>query len=259
MDELISLEKEYPYLVMQSSPTQKVGSFSSTKFEKVVHETKMLSLQNAFNKNDLDNFIKNVEEFNVNRFCVEPKIDGLSISLIYENGKLKRAITRGDGFVGEDVTENVMQIKSIPHEIANLGKLIIRGEIFLPIENFIKINKDRTEKGEKIFANPRNAASGTIRQLDKNVVKERELDAFFYQLISESYVKTQYDSIETLNDLGFKTNELTSVVDADSVFDRVETIFGLRQDLDYEIDGVVIKVNEIDKHGEIGYTNKFPK
>ena len=265
LQELFELEKENPEFITNDSPTQSVGSLKSSSFKKVDHKIKMLSLKNAFGKDDLLHFDKQIKDFENNfSYFVEPKIDGISISLKYNNGILIQGLTRGDGVVGEDITENVKQLFNIPLIIKHQGPLEVRGEIYLPITNFKKINEEKLENGEKIFANPRNAAAGTMRQLDLNVVKERALKLFCYFALNyetgNQEWSSQKETIEKLNLLGFPITKISSEAkDIKKVIERINIISESKDKLDYEIDGVVIKVNEYDLYNKIGSTSKFPK
>lgn len=266
--ELFQLEKEFPELVTPDSPTQTVGAgdvfIKSSTFEKTQHEISMLSLDNAFDENDLLDFDRKVRDESSNfTYFVEPKIDGLSISLIYKNGLLSKAITRGDGAVGEDVTNNAKQIPSIPTSIDFQGDITIRGEIFMPDESFARVNHERELNGEELFANPRNAASGTMRQLNPLIVRSRGLKMFAYwaMIDSDNYAfETQEDTINNLSKLGFTTTDISKKAnDINGVLKAIDAITHIRDDIDYEIDGIVIKVNESSLYEEIGYTSKFPK
>ncbi|QBQ07336.1 NAD-dependent DNA ligase [Spiroplasma gladiatoris] len=263
-NELLELEKNNPALITIDSPTQRVGGIVLDKFEKYKHQTPMLSLANAFNQKDLKNFndqiYKEIENNNYN-FFVEPKIDGLSISLIYKKGKLHKAVTRGDGIYGEDVTSNVKTIKSIPLVINDKDSYVeIRGEIFLSKKEFEKINKQRQLDEEPLFANPRNAAAGTIRQLDSNIAASRNLDAYLYYFMNRQKVETHLDSLEYLKKLKFKVNELGKLCNSiEEVIEHINFISEQRLQLNYEIDGVVIKINNFDLYEKVGYTSKFPK
>lgn len=260
MKELISLENEYPDLKTQDSPTQRVGGEVSEKFEKVKHDIPMLSLDNVFSYDELREFDKKIKKA-VNRytFTVDLKIDGLSVSIKYENGYYKRAATRGNGVLGEDITENVKTIKSIPLKINYLEPLEVRGEIFLSKKNFSKINDEKLKNNEELFKNPRNAAAGSVRQLDPKIVAKRNLDVFVYYgygLQSQNH----YEIIQELKRIGFKVNKNTVFCkDIEEVIEFIEKVRDFKSQLDYEIDGVVIKVNEIELYNEIGYTSKFPK
>ncbi|WP_338985300.1 NAD-dependent DNA ligase LigA [Spiroplasma endosymbiont of Diplazon laetatorius] len=264
LNELINLEKQYPELLTQDSPSQKVGGIVMDKFEKYKHKQPMLSLSNAFNKNDLINFddqiLKEIENKNYN-FFVEPKIDGLSISLIYKKGNLFKGVTRGDGVYGEDVTSNVKTIKSIPLSISDKRDYVeIRGEVFLSKNEFEKINKQRQNNDEEIFANPRNAAAGTLRQLDSSIAASRKLDAYLYYFMDREQFHTHSESLDYLDKMNFKVNKLGKICNnIDEVYEHIEFIQSQRELLDYEIDGVVIKVNDFDLYEKVGYTAKSPK
>ena len=248
------------------SPTEKIGGIASEKFSKVRHRVPMLSLSNTYNISEIEDFDKRVKKIiDVKKkidYVLELKLDGLSISLIYENGVLKQGITRGDGQIGEDVTENIMEIESIPKKLKEPISLEVRGEVILPISEFGRINQEREDEGEDVFANPRNAAAGTIRQLDKSIVKERKLDCYLYYLVNaEEYgMKTQKESIEYIEKLGFKT---TKIFELYNDFGKLEKAIDVwktkREKLDYETDGLVIKVNEFEHYDELGYTTKSPR
>ena len=248
------------------SPTEKIGGIASEKFSKVRHRVPMLSLSNTYNISEIEDFDKRVKKIiDVKKkidYVLELKLDGLSISLIYENGVLKQGITRGDGQIGEDVTENIMEIESIPKKLKEPISLEVRGEVILPISEFGRINQEREDEGEDVFANPRNAAAGTIRQLDKSIVKERKLDCYLYYLVNaEEYgMKTHKESIEYIEKLGFKT---TKIFELYNDFGKLEKAIDIwrtkREKLDYETDGLVIKVNEFEHYDELGYTTKSPR
>ena len=264
---LKEMEKEYPALLeIDDSPTEKIGGTASNKFSKVEHKVPMLSLSNTYNIAEIEDFDKRVKKI-INfsekiEYILELKLDGLSISLIYENGNLTRAVTRGDGKIGEDVTENIMEIESIPKKLKEPISLEVRGEIILPIQNFNKINEEREENGEEVFANPRNAASGTIRQLDSTIVSKRGLDCYLYYLVNaENYgIKTHLESIRFIEKLGFKT---TKVFEKYSDFKTLEKSIEKwrikREKLDYETDGLVIKINDFSFYETLGYTTKSPR
>ena len=264
---LKEMEKEYPALLeIDVSPTEKIGGTASNKFSKVEHKVPMLSLSNTYNIAEIEDFDKRVKKI-INfsekiEYILELKLDGLSISLIYENGNLTRAVTRGDGKIGEDVTENIMEIESIPKKLKEPISLEVRGEIILPIQNFNKINEEREENGEEVFANPRNAASGTIRQLDSTIVSKRGLDCYLYYLVNaENYgIKTHLESIKFIEKLGFKT---TGIFEEYSDFKTLEKSIEKwrikREKLDYETDGLVIKINDFSFYETLGYTTKSPR
>ena len=248
--ELKELEEKYPEYKEKNSPTEIVGatSLKETKFQKVAHKKPMLSLSNSYNEGDISDFIERVkkllpEEKNL-AYALELKLDGLSLSIQYEEGKLVRAVTRGDGTVGEDVTENILEIESIPKILKEKVSIEIRGEVVLPLSKFEELNKKRMENGEEVFANPRNAAAGTLRQLDSSIIKERGLDAYFYFLVdAQNYgVKTHSESIEYLAKLGIKTTGVCEVLkNSSELISRIEYWGEKRESLDYETDGMVIE------------------
>ena len=264
---LKEMEKEYPALLeIDGSPTEKIGGTASNKFSKVEHKVPMLSLSNTYNIAEIEDFDKRVKKI-INfsekiEYILELKLDGLSISLIYENGNLTRAVTRGDGKIGEDVTENIMEIESIPKKLKEPISLEVRGEIILPIKNFNKINEEREENGEEVFANPRNAASGTIRQLDSTIVSKRGLDCYLYYLVNaENYgIKTHLESIKFIEKLGFKTTGIfEEYSDFKTLEKSIEKWRTKREKLDYETDGLVIKINDFSFYETLGYTTKSPR
>ena len=277
MRELKQLEQEYPELLKneengESSPTEKIGGTASEKFSKVRHRVPMLSLSNTYNISEIEDFDKRIKKIilseNVKEhskeleYILELKLDGLSISLIYENGVLVQAVTRGDGQVGEDVTENIMEIKTIPKKLKKNISLEVRGEIILPISSFNRINQEREDDGEDVFANPRNAASGTIRQLDKTIVAERGLDCYLYYLVNaENYgINNHLESIEYIEKLGFKTTKIfEKYTDFKELEKSIDKWHNDRKKLDYETDGLVIKVNNFALYETLGYTTKSPR
>ena len=276
MRELKQLEQEYPELLENSenSPTKKIGGTASEKFSKVRHRTPMLSLSNTYNISEIEDFDKRVKKIilsqidenkNNNKnleYILELKLDGLSISLIYENGEFVQAVTRGDGQVGEDVTENIKEILSIPKKLKESVSLEVRGEIILPISNFNRINQEREDDGEDVFANPRNAASGTIRQLDKTIVADRGLDCYLYYLVNaENYgINTHLESIEYIKNLGFQTTGVfEKYTDFTELEKSIDKWHDKRKTLDYETDGLVIKVNNFSLYETLGYTTKSPR
>lgn len=261
--ELQALEQEYPQYISAHSPTQRVGGKLLDGFSKVVHKRAMLSLSNAYNLEDLLAFASRIEkEVGKVDYVVELKIDGLAMSIHYENGIYQQAVTRGDGTQGEDVSENVRLIKSIPMQIPCLTPLELRGEVFMPKASFDAINEVKAANNEELFANPRNAAAGTIRQLDTSIVAQRKLDAFWYQLGNDDMYEMQYhsDVLSFFKENGFKVNDKCKVYDSmHSVYAYIEQISEMRNDFPYEIDGIVIKVNNIEKQHQLGYTAKTPK
>ena len=268
---LEKLEKENPQFANELSPSVNVGSsLKDTKFEKVTHKSPMLSLSNSYNIGDIEDFMKRAEKIILQErsgktkidYVLEVKLDGLSISVTYEKGKLVKAVTRGDGIIGEDVTENVMQIKSVPKFLKENIDIEVRGEIVLPISKFHELNKKRMEEGEEIFANPRNAASGTLRQIDAEIVKERGLDCYFYFIVdSEKYnISTHKEALEYIEKLGLKITGIGEVVEsAEELEKRIEFWGTEREKLDYETDGMVIKVNSLELWNILGSTTKSPR
>ncbi len=262
--ELVALEEEFPDLVSNDSPTQRVGGTILPGFEKVVHEVPMLSLGNAFNEGDLLDFDRRIKKLTDKPFSYicELKIDGLAVSLKYENGKLVRAATRGDGTVGENVTQNIRTVKSVPLRLKNAYSIEVRGECYMPKDSFIKLNQDREENGEAIFANPRNAAAGGLRNLDPKETAKRNLNTFLYTVgdFGELTAISQEDALHQLDELGLRTNQDRKV------FQTIEEVWAYTQEfqekrtaLPYEIDGIVIKVNEFDVQKEVGFTVKAPR
>ncbi len=262
MKELIELETSYPLFKQIDSPTEKVGGIVLDGFEKVVHQHPMMSLSNVFNEEELRLFDERIRKVTHDfSYITELKIDGLAISLQYEKGFFKRAATRGNGVVGEDVTENIKTIKSIPLKLNEPIDIEVRGEVYMPHISFKKANEERLEKGEALFANPRNAAAGTIRQLDTKVVAKRKLDAYIYTLVdANQYVSTQQEALEFMHKLGFKVNpNFKHIKSVDQLVNEMNNYDELRKTLPYDTDGVVIKVNEFNLHEMIGYTAKSPK
>ena len=267
LKELEDLEKVNPQYSMFDSPTMQVGSsLKNTKFSKVTHKEKMLSLSNSYNIGEIEDFIKRVDKLLENRkkpsYVLEVKLDGLSISVTYKDGKLVQGVTRGDGVIGEDVTENILQIQSIPKFLKEKIDIEVRGEIVLPISKFQKINEKRLANGEEIFANPRNAASGTLRQLDPEIVKERGLDCYFYFVVGgEKYgIKTHREAFDFIEKIGLKTTGIDEVLTSVEEIDkRIEYWKDAREKLDYETDGMVLKVNEIEYWEVLGNTTKSPR
>ncbi|HES2095764.1 TPA: NAD-dependent DNA ligase LigA, partial [Streptococcus pyogenes] len=245
--ELVTLEQSYPEYVLQDSPTQQVGGTILKGFEKYRHQYPLFSLQDAFSREELDAFDKRVKaEFPNATYLAELKIDGLSISLSYENGFLQVGATRGDGNIGENITENIKKIKDIPHQLSEPLTITVRGEAYMSRQSFKAINEARQENGETEFANPRNAAAGTLRQLDTSVVAKRQLATFLYQEASPTARNQQNEVLAELADLGFSVNpyyQLTSSMD--EIWDFIKTIEAKRDQLAYDIDGVVIKVNSL--------------
>ncbi|PPE04160.1 NAD-dependent DNA ligase LigA [Williamsoniiplasma lucivorax] len=266
MQQLKALEAQHPELITQDSPTQKVGHVVSEKFAKNTHKIPMLSLADVFSWAEVENFNKQIAKVTGtldNVYYAELKIDGLSISLNYENGHLITATTRGDGVVGENVINNVKTIKSIPHLIPDQSHIEIRGEIFLAKKEFEKINEQKLINQEPLFANPRNAAAGTLRQLDSSVVASRNLDAFLYYYFSwddQSKILTQSDALKEISAQGLKINQEGRLChNLAELKAYIEEYTHKRNALDYEIDGIVIKFNDFSLYDKIGYTVKTPK
>lgn len=261
--ELINIETEYPDLADPNSPTKRVGGQVVDKFNKVVHERPMLSLANVFNEDEIRDFDAKIkkEGFTPEYVC-EYKIDGLSVALIYEQGKLVRGVTRGDGVTGEDITHNVKTIKCIPLTLSKPIDIEVRGEIFMNKSTLQKLNAEREKAGQPLLQNVRNAAAGSIRQLDSRITAKRELDNFIYYLPDpEKYgIKTHLEALEFMKSLGFKVNPANRLVsDIDGILKFIAEITEKRSKLPYEIDGVVIKVNNIAMQEKLGYTAKYPK
>lgn len=264
MQELTMLENEHPEFKSPLSPTQRVGGQVQTEFKKVVHKRMMLSLANAFNDDDLYDFDKKVRDIvgqDKVTYMAEMKIDGLGISLNY-NGKLISAVTRGDGVEGEDVTSNVLTIKSVPSHIDLKGDFEVRGEVFMPKKSLEKLNRERTIKGEPLLANARNAAAGSIRQLDSSIAATRGLDAFWYYFVNAKDFGIRYHSeaLKFCDKLGFKTNpERRLCHGIEEVINYIKEYTIKRPNLAYDIDGVVIKVDDMSLYDKLGYTAKTPR
>lgn len=255
MEELLLFEQNNQDDIKEDSPSKKVGSIVIDSFEKYEHKEKMLSLTNAFSYNHISSFLDKIDS---NEFTCELKIDGLSISLIYENGLFKKAVTRGDGFIGEDVTHNAITIKSIPLKLNKDVNIIVRGEVFMDIPSFNKLNEKRETEGVQQFQNPRNAASGSLRQLDNKVARERNLDTFIFQEVNPNS-NSHIDSLSYLKKLGFKTNEYTKKITKDEVIPYIKEMEQLRKSLPYEIDGVVVKVDDVSLREKLGETSRSPR
>lgn len=263
MKELIELETKYPEFQTEDSPTRRVGGMVLDQFEKVVHRTPMLSLSNAFSEGDIRQFDQRVREVIPHPVYVcELKIDGLACSLEYEQGILKRAATRGDGMVGEDITHNILTIKSVPLKLRDPVTIDVRGEVFMPKAAFEQLNREREANHLSLFANPRNAAAGSVRQLDSKIAAERKLDMFLYQLPDALSlgIKTHSAALDYLDDLGFKTNPHRRVChNVEDVLDYIREWTERKHDLPYEIDGLVIKVDDLEAQALLGVTTKSPK
>ncbi|WP_164670131.1 NAD-dependent DNA ligase LigA [Virgibacillus doumboii] len=264
MQELRKLEEEFPGLVTADSPTQRVGGEPLDAFQKVQHNVPMLSLGNAFNANDLRDFARRAAQGTDDpiSFVCELKIDGLAISLTYENGTFVRGATRGDGTTGEDITSNLKTIRSIPLSIKEKETIEVRGEAFMPHKSFVAMNKEREAKEEEPFANPRNAAAGSLRQLDPKIAAKRSLDIFLYGVgeWEAGTLESHSERLDYLKELGFKTNpEWRKCETIDDVIEYVEYWENERPNLNYEIDGIVIKVDNLAQQEELGFTAKSPR
>lgn len=263
MAELLSLESRYPEYKREDSPTSHVGTKIQDKFNKVTHKISMLSLGNVFNEDEVRAFDERIRKEDTPKYVCELKIDGLAISLTYEKGVLVRGATRGDGVIGEDITENIRTIKSIPLILNKEIDIEVRGEVYLSKASFEKINKEREASGEPLFQNCRNAAAGSVRNLDANVTKKRDLDCLIYHLPNplDYGIKTHYESLEFMRELGFNTNyEANRLVNnINEVLDYINEWTEKRSDLPYDIDGIVIKVNDIAMQNRLGFTAKVPK
>lgn len=261
--ELENLEAEYPQFALAESPTRRVGGEALSKFEKVTHPVPLMSLQDVFSLEELDEFLSKLLAENPNiDFTVEPKIDGLSVSLEYENGRFVRGATRGDGSVGEDVTENLKTIFSIPMTIPNAPpRLIVRGEVYMPKKIFEKLNAIQEQEGKPLFANPRNAAAGSLRQLDPKIAAKRNLDilVFNVQLAEGVTFHTHEESLEFLQKLQFKVIPWKTLRSVEDINRQVLSINENRESLACDIDGAVIKVNDLHLRETLGATAKFPR
>ncbi|QRZ93615.1 NAD-dependent DNA ligase LigA [Bacillus stercoris] len=264
MQELIAIEEEHPDLRTPDSPTQRVGGAVLEAFQKVTHGTPMLSLGNAFNADDLRDFDRRVRQAVGDdvAYNVELKIDGLAVSLRYEDGYFVRGATRGDGTTGEDITENLKTIRNIPLKMNRELSIEVRGEAYMPKRSFEALNEERIKNEEEPFANPRNAAAGSLRQLDPKIAAKRNLDIFVYSIaeLDEMGVETQSQGLDFLDELGFKTNqERKKCGDIEEVITLIDELQAKRADLPYEIDGIVIKVDSLDQQEELGFTAKSPR
>ncbi len=265
MNELQMIEKEFPDLKFRTSPTQRVGGQVASEFKKIPHKRLMLSLGNAFNEDDLRDFDRKICQL-LGRskidYMGELKIDGLGMSLVYDHGELQYAVTRGDGEMGEDVTQNVITIPSIPLHVEEKRPFEVRGEVFMPKASLERVNVERSLSGEPAFANTRNAAAGSIRQLDSSIAASRGLDAFWYYLVNAREIGQHLhsNSLDYLTNLGFKTNpERRRLHGIEEVINYVKEFTEKRDSLPYDIDGLVFKVDDLEEYETIGYTAKTPK
>ena len=273
MQQLKDIETENPSLITRDSPTQRVGGKPREGFVKVRHSSPMLSLDNTYSEDELRAWERRVHELtgrnDVDYVC-ELKLDGMSLALTYEGGQLARGVTRGDGTTGEDVTLNVRTVRSVPLSIPKdkLKKagipenFEVRGELLMPIASFRKMNEEREAKGLSLFANPRNATAGTVRQLESRITAERRLDYFSYMLLvnGRTYFDRHSKTLDALDAVGFKVNQSRKLVHSmKEVWDFIETWEGKRESLPYEIDGIVVKVDRIALQNELGFTGKAPR
>ena len=264
MQELIKLENENPELIMEDSPTQKVGGEVIEEFNKIYHDIPLLSLSNVFNEKDIINFDNKIKkEIKNPKYVCELKLDGLSVSLKYKNGILVSGATRGNGIIGEDITHNVKTIKDIPLKLNQNINIEVRGEIYMSKKAFTELNVKRSKDNLELFKNPRNAAAGSVRQLDSKIAKERNLSCFIYHLPNplDYGIKTHIEALKFMEELGFnvntKHNKLVNSID--ELLEYINYNTENRDNLDYEIDGIVIKLNDIESQQKMGYTVKYPK
>lgn len=262
--ELVELEKKYPSMITSDSPTQRVGGQVSKAFQKINHQIPMLSLGDVFSKEELEEFVNNLNHavHDTIEYNCELKIDGLAISLIYHNGKFVQGSTRGNGQIGEDITQNLKTIKAIPLELSDPVDVEVRGECYMPKKSFIKLNERQESQGKQIFANARNAAAGSLRQLDSRITAERHLSTFIYYLMEPERfgVKTQSEALVKMRSWGFKVNPDYRVAhNMDDIREYIDEYQQKRASLPYDIDGIVIKANPFTVHEEVGNTVKVPR
>ncbi|HDY9552429.1 TPA: NAD-dependent DNA ligase LigA [Staphylococcus argenteus] len=263
LHELIQIEEEHPEYKTVDSPTVRVGGEAQASFNKVNHDTPMLSLGNAFNEEDLRKFDQRIrEQIGSIEYMCELKIDGLAVSLKYVDGYFVQGLTRGDGTTGEDITENLKTIHAIPLKMKEPLNVEVRGEAYMPRRSFLHLNEEKEKNGEQLFANPRNAAAGSLRQLDSKLTAKRKLSVFIYSVndFIDFDASSQSDALDELDKLGFKTNKNRErVSDIDGVLEYIEKWTSQRESLPYDIDGIVIKVNDLDQQDEMGFTQKSPR
>ncbi|EHL2515073.1 NAD-dependent DNA ligase LigA, partial [Listeria monocytogenes] len=264
MQELLKIEEAHPEWVTPESPSKRVGGEVLEGFKKVAHDTPMLSLANAFNHEDLADFDRRIRDKvgdDIAYMC-ELKIDGLAVSLQYENGKYKQGATRGDGTIGEDITANLRTIRSIPMKLQKDYSIEVRGEAFMPKRSFQKLNEIREEEGQMLFANPRNAAAGSLRQLDTKIAASRNLDIFLYAVadFGEMGVETHSAGLDMLETLGLKVNKERRLCSSlEEVYAYIDEWTEKRADLAYDIDGIVLKLNNLEQQRQMGTTVKSPR
>ncbi|MCY4048829.1 MAG: NAD-dependent DNA ligase LigA, partial [Hyphomicrobiales bacterium] len=267
---LEGIEKRFPLLVQPDTPSEKVGSAASARFAKVEHKVPMLSLRNAFDEEDVKEFLASIRNFlglgeeDSIAMTAEPKIDGVSVSLLYEAGRFVRGATRGDGREGEDISENLRHIEDVPKKLAagkHPGLIEVRGEVYMDRNHFLEFNKRQEKAGEKVFANPRNAASGSLRQLDSSITAKRPLGFFAYGWgeMSDMPWSTQSEALKTLEDWGFKIAPTQSCSSLDEMFAAYRKLESARADLPYEVDGVVYKIDRLDWRERLGTLSRSPR
>lgn len=263
MQELMALEEKHPEMYDANSPSQRIIGQVLEGFEKVRHDSQMLSLGNVFNYEEIEEFVTRIQgSVKDAEFVVECKYDGLAMSLIYENGSFVRAVTRGDGLVGEDVSANIKTIQSIPMHIPERRHVEVRGEVYMPKKSFEELNERQKKNNQALFANPRNAAAGSIRQLDSSVCASRKLDAYWYyfQNAQDFGILTQQEALDRMRSLNFKVNPLYKVCkNTKEIWEFIQSIQEKRNDLPYEIDGMVIKLNSLSDQRMLGSTAKVPR
>lgn len=263
MQELMALEEKHPEMYDANSPSQRIIGQVLEGFEKVRHDSQMLSLGNVFNYEEIEEFVTRIQgSVKDAEFVVECKYDGLAMSLIYENGSFVRAVTRGDGLVGEDVSANIKTIQSIPMHIPERRHVEVRGEVYMPKKSFEELNERQKKNNQALFANPRNAAAGSIRQLDSGVCASRKLDAYWYyfQNAQDFGILTQQEALDRMRSLNFKVNPLYKVCkNTKEIWEFIQSIQEKRNDLPYEIDGMVIKLNSLSDQRTLGSTAKVPR
>ena len=263
-NELLSIEEKYPELKREDSPTNRVGGAVLDKFEKVTHDHPMLSFDDIFNEEEIILFDERIKKVvSTAHYTLEPKMDGLSGSLIYKKGVLVRGATRGDGVTGEDITTNIKTIKSVPLRLTEDIDIEVRGEIYMSKKSFLEANREKVKNGEKEFANPRNAAAGSIRQLDSKVAAKRNLDfmAYFIPNPEDYGIKTQKESLEFLKKLGFVTNYKLNgyAKNVKDITNYIDSLSEKRDNLPFEIDGVVLKVDNLEDEKRLGFTSRVPR
>lgn len=263
----LKLEQKFPHLVLENSPSKKIGAKIANKFAKVTHQVPMLSLSNAFDKQDVRDFVDRIKNFlRLDEFTpifCEPKIDGLSFSAIYKNGLLTTGATRGDGYVGEDITANIKTIKNFPHKIDNAPEFLeVRGEIYIEKQDFLNLNEEQEEQGRDKFANPRNAAAGSLRQLDASITAKRPLKYFVYSggVTEQNLASSQDQLLTKLKEFGFSVNEISKLTNSEEeIFTFYEYLKTNREKLPYEIDGVVYKLNDFVLQNRMGFIARSPR